>query len=298
MNSLNEEWLQKFLTYLEVERHYSLATVDNYRRDIIDFYQFLDEIKQFLLSVTVRDVRLYTNVLYDRHYKRTTMQRHMSSLRSFYRFLLQQKQVDENPFEYVVMKRKEKRLPTFFYEKEMEALFQATEGEEPLQIRDQALLETLYATGMRVSECVALKITDIDFNGRFLLVHGKGNKERYIPFNQHAAQSLQYYIETVRRTLMKKTSHPYVFVNARGEALTTRGVRYILNQIIKRSSLNSHIHPHELRHTFATHLLNHGADMRTVQELLGHVDLSSTQIYAHVTRESLQKTYRHCHPRA
>lgn len=292
------DWVANFLTYLEVERHYSDETIKNYRRDIEDFLQFLKEEDCEMMQVTVRDVRYYTNVLYERNYKRTTMQRHMSSLRSFYRFLLQQHQVTENPFEYVVMKRKEQRLPAFFYEKEMEALFQATKGDEPLKKRDHALLEMLYATGMRVSECVQLTIEDIDFNGRFLLVHGKGNKERYIPFNQHALTSLKDYIQTARQTLMGSETHRFVFVNSRGKPLTTRGVRYILNQIIKRSSLNTHIHPHELRHTFATHLLNHGADMRTVQELLGHVDLSSTQIYAHVTRESLQKTYRHCHPRA
>lgn len=293
------DWIQRFTDYLRLERQYSEETILNYQHDLKDFLSFLSETGDTdFLKVTYRDVRIYVSELYDKNYKRTTMQRKMSSLRTFYRYLLQNKQIDENPFEYVVMKKNEKRLPQFFYEKEMDALFQATEGDTPLLIRDRALLETLYASGMRVSECVGLQLSDIDFYGQFFLVHGKGNKERFAPFNHHTLNALRKYLDEARPQLMKEKQHSTVFVNSKGDPLTARGVRYILNQIIKRSSLNANIHPHELRHTFATHLLNHGADMRTVQELLGHVDLSSTQIYAHVTKESLQTTYRHFHPRA
>lgn len=293
------DWIQRFTDYLRLERQYSEETILNYQHDLKDFLSFLSETGDTdFLKVTYRDVRIYVSELYDKNYKRTTMQRKMSSLRTFYRYLLQNKQIDENPFEYVMMKKNEKRLPQFFYEKEMDALFQATEGETPLLIRDRALLETLYASGMRVSECVGLQLSDIDFYGQFFLVHGKGNKERFAPFNHHTLNALRKYLDEARPQLMKEKQHSTVFVNSKGDPLTARGVRYILNQIIKRSSLNANIHPHELRHTFATHLLNHGADMRTVQELLGHVDLSSTQIYAHVTKESLQTTYRHFHPRA
>lgn len=293
------DWIQRFTDYLRLERQYSEETILNYQHDLKDFLSFLSETGDTdFLKVTYRDVRIYVSELYDKNYKRTTMQRKMSSLRTFYRYLLQNKQIDENPFEYVVMKKNEKRLPQFFYEKEMDALFQATEGDTPLLIRDRALLETLYASGMRVSECVGLQLSDIDFYGQFFLVHGKGNKERFAPFNHHTLNALRKYLDEARSQLMKEKQHSTVFVNSKGDPLTARGVRYILNQIIKRSSLNANIHPHELRHTFATHLLNHGADMRTVQELLGHVDLSSTQIYAHVTKESLQTTYRHFHPRA
>lgn len=293
------DWIQRFTDYLRLERQYSEETILNYQHDLKDFLSFLSETGDTdFLKVTYRDVRIYVSELYDKNYKRTTMQRKMSSLRTFYRYLLQNKQIDENPFEYVVMKKNEKRLPQFFYEKEMDALFQATEGDTPLLIRDRALLETLYASGMRVRECVGLQLSDIDFYGQFFLVHGKGNKERFAPFNHHTLNALRKYLDEARPQLMKEKQHSTVFVNSKGDPLTARGVRYILNQIIKRSSLNANIHPHELRHTFATHLLNHGADMRTVQELLGHVDLSSTQIYAHVTKESLQTTYRHFHPRA
>ena len=182
----------------------------------------------------------------------------------------------------------------------MDALFESVTGTKPLELRNRALLEILYGTGIRVSECANLTIEAIDFDSSVLLVHGKGNKDRYVPFGSFAADALKEYLENGRALLMEKyhKEHPYVFVNHHGEQITSTGIEYVLNQLIKKSTLNSDIHPHMLRHTFATHLLNNGADMRTVQELLGHANLSTTQIYAHVTKESLQKNYRTFHPRA
>lgn len=182
----------------------------------------------------------------------------------------------------------------------MDALFESAQGEQPLDLRNQALLEVLYGTGIRVSECANLTVDAVDFQASVLLVHGKGNKDRYVPFGSFAQDALKDYLENSRALLMTKyqKKHPYVFVNHHGEQITPTGIEYVLNQLIKKSSLNAEIHPHMLRHTFATHLLNNGADMRTVQELLGHANLSTTQIYAHVTKESLQKNYRTFHPRA
>ena len=292
------DWLEQFTKYLQVERLYSEKTIDNYLRDLKQFQSFLKEhLNESLLTVNYRIARIYLSHLYDLDYKRTTMQRKISSLRTFYNFLLQQKQIAENPFEYLVIQKKEKRLPTFFYEKEMDILFQSIDTSTILGKRNLALLELLYGTGIRVSELVNLRLSDITMDAKFILVHGKGNKDRYVPFNNHVQFALKDYI-TQARTALIKEDHDIVFVNHLGKPLTDRGVRHILNQIIKKSSLTAEIHPHELRHTFATHLLNNGADMRSVQELLGHVDLSSTQIYAHVTTDSLQKIYRHCHPRA
>lgn len=198
------------------------------------------------------------------------------------------------------MKKKQAKLPRFFYEKEMDALFESAKGTSPLDYRNLALVEVLYGTGIRVSECAGMKVSDIDFSTNVVLIHGKGNKERYVPFGSFAQDALKEYLENGRSVLIKKyrKEHPYVFVNHHGEPITPTGIEYVLNQLIKKSSLNSDIHPHMLRHTFATHLLNNGADMRTVQELLGHANLSTTQIYAHVTKESLQKNYRTFHPRA
>lgn len=295
------DWPSEFYRYLEVERGYSEKTVAAYRGDFSVFQTFLnDSGNGNYLELDHRDVRVYLAYLNERGYSRNTISRKIASLRAFYQFLLREEVIAENPFTYVHLKKKNQKLPRFFYEKEMAALFEAVAGEEPLQQRNRGLLEILYGSGLRVSECANLKLGDIDWSGGVLLVLGKGNKERYVPFSEHARGALQEYLAEGRQTLMakKKQTHSFIFVNNQGNPLTSRGIRYILDQVIKKSSLDSQIHPHMLRHTFATHLLNNGADMRTVQELLGHVNLSSTQIYAHVTKESLQKNYRHFHPRA
>lgn len=294
-------WLQEFLDYLVVERNYSIKTQEAYGNDIQDFFDFLTETgdNQYL-EVDHQDIRIYLSFLYDKNYSRNSVSRKISSLRSFYQYLLQQRIVSENPFSYIQMRKKQLRLPRFFYEKEIEALFEAAHGLFPLDLRNEALLEVLYGTGIRVSECANIQVQDVDFETNVLLIHGKGNKERYVPFGSFAGEALATYSEKGRIPLMEKyhKRHPYLFVNHHGERITSTGIQYILKQIIKKSSLTTDIHPHMLRHTFATHLLNNGADMRTVQELLGHVSLSSTQIYTHVTKESLQKNYRNFHPRA
>ena len=177
-------------------------------------------------------------------------------------------------------------------------LFEANEGETPKEKRELAILELLYATGIRVSELTSIQLKDVDFSLSILRVMGKGRKERYVPFGQFAHEALQLYVTDARPILMKKQQHDSLFVNMRGEPLTARGVRYILNELVKKTELTTTIYPHMIRHTFATHLLNQGADLRTVQELLGHASLSSTQVYTHVTKEHLRNTYMNAHPRA
>lgn len=299
MNEL--QWKDTFLHYLIIERHYSELTKKAYDEDISDFSDFLAETGDAsFLKVELTDVRIYLGRLNEKEFSRNTISRKISSLRAFYQFLLKNEIVSENPFSYVNLKKKSLRLPRFFYEKEMEALFVAVKGDEPLDFRNEALLEVLYGTGIRVSECRSIRLQDIDFDLGVLLVHGKGNKERYVPFGHYAAVAMDNYMKLGRNVLMEKyqKKHDYLFVNHYGDQITTTGIEYVLNQVIKKSSLTTEIHPHMLRHTFATHLLNNGADMRTVQELLGHASLSSTQIYAHVTKEHLQKDYRSFHPRA
>ena len=213
--------------------------------------------------------------------------------------MLREKLVEENPFSLVTIPKSEKRLPEFFYEDELKLLFRSCETETPLGMRNKALLEILYATGIRVSECCQIRLNDLDFYLSTVLVHGKGHKERYVPFGSFAKISLEQYIYNGRKKLLtSENPHDVLFVNHRGGPLTTRGVRKVLNGMIEKSALNGKIHPHMLRHTFATHLLNNGADLRSVQELLGHAFLSSTQIYTHVTKEHLRKTYMSHHPRA
>jgi len=298
---VNQTAKATFLQYLITERHYSELTKKAYEEDITHFELFLDQTGDTdFSSVTLQDVRIYLGELNEKGLSRNSVSRKISSLRAFYQFLLKNQLVKDNPFSYIHLKKKTLRLPKFFYEKEMDALFEAVKGEGPLDFRNEAILEVLYGTGTRVSECSGIKLKDIDFDLSVLLVHGKGNKERYVPFGHYAAVAMREYMEQSRTPLMSKykKSHEFLFVNHHGDPITATGIEYVLNQVIKKSSLTSDIHPHMLRHSFATHLLNNGADMRTVQELLGHASLSSTQIYAHVTKEHLQKNYRQFHPRA
>ena len=297
----NQKLIELFLNYLISERDYSVLTKKAYQEDIEQFNVFLQQTGDSDFSkVSIQDVRIYLGELNENKLSRNSVSRKISSLRAFYQFLLRNDLVKDNPFSYVHLKKKNLRLPRFFYEKEMEILFQVVKGENPLDYRNEAILEVLYGTGIRVSECAGIKLKDIDFELNVLLIRGKGNKERYVPFGHYAAVAIQQYMKKSRDPLMKKyqKAHPVLFVNHHGDGITSTGIEYVLNQVIKKSSLTSDIHPHMLRHTFATHLLNNGADMRTVQELLGHSSLSSTQIYAHVTKEKLQKNYRQFHPRA
>ncbi|MGM0212612.1 tyrosine recombinase XerC [Enterococcus sp. AZ109] len=297
----NEERIQDFMRYLITERGYSVKTKEAYLRDLQDFCDFLKGSgNEELLTIDHLDVRVYLAYLNDQEYSRNTISRKIASLRSFYQYLLRREKIDENPFSYVHLKKKKNRLPRFFYEKELDVLFQSVEGNKPLDQRNRALLEVLYGAGLRVSECANLTFSVIDFDNSVMLIHGKGNKDRYVPLGSYAADALQEFRLDGRKLIMERfgKEHDYVFINHRGVQITPTGIEYVLNQLIKKSSLNSTIHPHMLRHTFATHLLNNGADLRTVQELLGHSNLSTTQIYTHVTKESLQKSYRSFHPRA
>lgn len=297
------ELIKLFEQYLTVERQYSDKTVNAYLEDLQEFQSFLNETgKQSDLKLVDRfDVNVYMSYLFDRHLERSSISRKVSSLRSFYRFLVKNELIGKNPFELVQLKKQSNKLPHFFYEKEMNLLFDAVYNAEGGQhLRNIAILEILYGTGMRVSECANLRWSDIDFSMQTVLVLGKGNKERYIPFGRYAKEALQRYQKEEWQPLLLKyhQDHDVVFVNHYGRPITATGIEYILNQIIDHSSLTGKIHPHMLRHSFATALLNNGADLRTVQELLGHASLSTTQIYTHVTKEKLQESYRKYFPRS
>ncbi|RHW36417.1 tyrosine recombinase XerC [Neobacillus notoginsengisoli] len=292
--------LKLFVEYLQIEKNSSQYTIDHYEYAIVEFFEMLAE--QGIVNVEevqYHDARLYLTRLFELKQARKTISRKISSLRSFYKFMLRENLIKENPFSLVVLPKSEKRLPNFFYEDELEVLFQSCKTDTPLGERNLAILELLYATGIRVSECSTIAVKDLDFFLSTVLVKGKGGKERYVPFGTKAAEALKLYVDNGRKRLLEgKPNQDALFLNSRGGALTARGIRLILDKMIEQSSLTAKIHPHKLRHTFATHLLNNGADLRTVQELLGHAFLSSTQIYTHVTNEKLKKTYMAHHPRA
>ncbi|WP_017471873.1 tyrosine recombinase XerC [Amphibacillus jilinensis] len=292
---------KQFSLYLQIEKNASPYTLINYKQDLNIFFQFLHkEQMKSLNEVDDRVVRLFLTNLYEQKLSRKSVARKISTLRTFYRYLEREEIVENNPFLSIALPKAEQPLPHFLYKEELAQLFMASDLSSPLGQRNQALLELMYATGIRVSECQGLTIDALDFSLHTVLVYGKGRKERYVPFGTFAATALQRYIAEGRQQLLTKSNldSSAVFLNAKGTPLTDRGIRFILNKIVKDAALTIHIHPHALRHTFATHLLNEGADLRSVQELLGHDHLSSTQIYTHVTKDRLKDVYMKNHPRA
>lgn len=289
----------QFKMYLQIEKNASPYTIKEYLLDLDEFFLFMqkEQIDQ-LSDVNDACVRLFLMDLYDRSLSRRTIARKLSALRTFFKFLEREHVVTDNPFMGSRLPKQDKKLPNFLYQEELAQLFEVSDDSEPLGQRDQALLELLYATGMRVSECHGLTLKDVDLSLHTVKVLGKGNKERYIPFGSYAHTALKRYINDGRERLRKNNEVDVVFLNAKGKPLTTRGMRLILNKLTEKAALTVHVHPHMLRHTFATHLLNAGADLRSVQELLGHADLSSTQLYTHVTKDRLKDVYNHSHPRA
>ncbi|KGA98261.1 tyrosine recombinase XerC [Alkalihalobacillus alcalophilus ATCC 27647 = CGMCC 1.3604] len=292
-----------FFQYMKIEKNVSGHTMTNYQIDLNDFnhFMFVQEISSEK-EVTREHVRRYLTYLFEKKYERKTVSRRISALRSYFRFLEREEILSENVFNMTTLPKQTKRLPHFLYEQEMIQLFNSLQGEEPLLQRDKAIIELLYATGMRVSECQQLQLSDIDFMIGTVFVHGKGNKERYVPVGEFACEALNTYIEDGRAKLLAKSvnreTNNHLFLNYKGGPLSTRSFRTLLTKRVKEAALTSHVSPHHLRHSFATHLLNNGADLRVVQELLGHESLSTTQIYTHVTKERLRDVYMQNHPRA
>lgn len=300
---LRKEWAEKFYNYLLVEKDGSRLTTENYRRDISDFERFMlaktgSDFKWN--EVQVVHIRSYLAWLSHENYARRTIARRISSLRSFYKFLLREEYIGQNPFTRVRTPKLDKRLPVFLEETEMNSLLDLPDT-SPLGLRDQAVLEMLYATGCRVSELAGLHLEETDLSGLFVLLHGKGSKDRIVPIGHTCKEALLRYYAQSRTPLMQKyhvAEHRFVFVNNRGGALTDRSVRRILDKYVQKLALQKNVSPHTIRHSFATHLLEHGADLRAVQELLGHASLSTTQIYTHITNERINKVYQKSFPRA
>ncbi|WP_082234181.1 tyrosine recombinase XerC [Halobacillus massiliensis] len=292
---------QLFIEYLQIEKNASPLTISQYSDEIENLFIFMDkEGLEHLEELDDSVIRIYLSGLYEQNLSRRSVSKRLSCLRSFYRFLEREEVVKNNPFLRIHLPKQSQPIPQFFYEEELKKLFTVSDLKTPLGQRNQAILEILYATGMRVSECVGLEKKDLDLSLTTVLVRGKGRKERYVPFGEFAKDALIRYIEDGRYVLQAKSSKETdkIFLNARGNGITARGIRGILNKMVEEAALTVNIHPHKLRHTFATHLINEGADLRSVQELLGHEHLSSTQIYTHVTKDRLRNVYMNSHPRA
>lgn len=303
MHNIQDNLQKKFLEYLQVEKNYSELTISCYAKDITLFYEFLQSKYQQGFQwqqISILDIRSYLAFLNQEHYAKRTVARRISSLRSFFKYLVRENYLEYNPFLKIATPKLDKKLPSFLDELEINELL-ALPAHNVLGLRDQAVLELLYATGCRVSELVGLTLENVDLANRYVLLHGKGNKERIVPLGKISCDALQEYYDKSRKVILNKyagSEHNYVFINSRGGILTDRSVRRILEKYINQLALHKKVSPHTIRHTFATHLLDHGADLRAVQELLGHVNLSTTQIYTHVTAERISDVYRHNHPRA
>lgn len=291
------EWLQKFLTYLEVEKNYSHYTICNYQLDLEEFFGYCSKQHIDFSMVTYVQARRYLNFLYyEKSDKATSISRKISSIRSFYRFLANHGQ-ENYSFHLLKLPKKGKRLPKYLEYNEIEEIFDIPDLNTPLGERNALILEMLYATGMRVGELVSIQINNINHFDKSIKILGKGNKERIVYYNNITEKRLKLYLENGRKQLNKNDS-VYLFLNRLGGPLTTRGVEFILEQIMKNTSITKHVTPHMLRHSFATHLLNEGCDLLSVQELLGHESLSATNIYTHVTNDRMKDIYLKTHPRA
>ncbi len=305
--SVLANWIEEYLKHLEYQRNASPHTLRNYASDLEQFYLYLartaegserpePELDQ-IDNITIRE---FLGHLYQRGNKKSSVARKLATVRSFIKFLRGEGAVSTNPAKLVATPRQEKRLPDFLPTGSVVELIEAPDTSSILGKRDRAILELLYATGLRVSELVGLDLGDIDLGEKILRVLGKGRKERVVPFGQKALEALEDYMRA-RADLIKQVRNAEVdavFLNARGGRLTSRSVEYLIDRYVEKLAQRLKVHPHTLRHSFATHMLNAGADLRAIQELLGHESLSTTQKYTHVSTEQLMRVYKACHPRA
>lgn len=304
-------YTQSFIEHLQWERHLSPYTVRNYETDLVPFFEFLRGegiadlrlvdrklVRKYVAWLAMeRQVRL-TKASVKQGHDTPSVARKLSVLRSFYRFLVREKLLDINPVSRISMPKLDKRVPTFLSKQEVGKLIEAPELGTPLTLRDRALLELLYAAGIRVSEIVGLDIDNIDLDAREVRVLGKGSKERISLMGKPALHALERYINLGRGKLVGKRRTEALFLNRYGARLSVRSVQNTVRRYSLKEGLSQKVHPHSIRHSFATHLLDGGADLRVVQELLGHESLSTTQIYTHLTTAEARKTYTKAHPRA
>jgi tyrosine recombinase XerC len=294
-----EELFQKYIKHLQVERGISAYTVRNYSTDIQGFLDFLGSNKVTSLSKVDRAMmRRYLGWLQEQGITRTSISRKLSALRSFYRYLMRENLVNSEPLSSLSAPKLEQRLPTFLSTDEIVRLVEAPDTSTPNGMRDRAILELLYAAGLRLSEIVDLNVNDVDLNSRQIRAWGKGSKERIVLMGKPAAEALMRYVKHGRPKLQGKKRSQALFLNRFGDRIARRRIEYIIERYARQAGLDMRVYTHMLRHTFATHMLDGGADLRTVQELLGHARLATTQVYTHVSQNQIRRTYLAAHPRS
>ena len=300
----DKELIVKFEEYLFVIKNYSNYTVNGYIKDVTDFAKFIRENKFAARLIDVKRSKTchyYVSELVRKGYVAKSINRKISSLRTFYNYLLKEGLIDFNYFTEVENVKTPKKLPSFVDEGDMKAILDSIDTSTDLGSRNRVLLELLYATGMRVSELCSLEVKQLNFYNKTIKVNGKGKKDRIVVLYDSISDILKYYVDFTRSNLLSISGNEEirnVFINYKGTPLTPRGVRKIINSVIENCAINKHVSPHMIRHSFATSLLNNGADLRIVQELLGHENLQTTQIYTHVSTENIKKAFETSFPRA
>lgn len=287
-----KENIELFCNYLLIDKKYSSNTIESYRRDLMKFDNFCNK---KVTNITEMDIRKYLEYLTNQNESKTSVARNISSLRSYYKFLIIEKVISNNPTENIELPKLDKRLPKTLDEEDIDKLLDIKLIDK-FSYRNKAMIELMYATGLRVSELVNLKVHDIDLDMALVATMGKGSKERIIPIGDYSLYYIKEYITKYRNSMLKREYNDYLFLNNHGKQMTRQGFFKILKNIANENHINKNFSPHTLRHSFATHLLNHGADLRSIQELLGHSDISTTQIYTHVSNEILRENYDEYHP--
>lgn len=298
---LDRNPLSEYLVYLKIEKGLANNSVVSYERDLLQYIYFLEKEKITNWDeITRYEVVLFLQKMKEKEKSENTIVRMTSSLRQFHQFLRQEKIVKIDPMQYVETPKKTSSLPKVLSTKEIEQLLEAPDIETEIGLRDRAILEVMYATGLRITELVKLTLDELHLTMGFIQTVGKGNKERILPIGGEAIKWLNKYLNKTRPILESKAKEEssYVFLNARGKGLTRQGVWKNLKKIVRQAGIKQNVTPHMLRHSFATHLLENGADLRIVQELLGHSDISTTQIYTHITKARMKNVYEQYHPRA
>ena len=287
------KYIDKFIEYLQVIKKDSNYTLINYKDDLLELYNKNND----LLNIKREDVSIYLEYLYKNNYSRNTISRKLSAIRSFYNYLVKEEIINNNPFKEVSNPKKEQSLPKYVKNDDLEKMFLVSDKTNPLGQRNNLILEMLYATGVRVSELVNIKLSDINYDDNTIKILGKGRKMRIVIFGSFCEDALNLYLRDGRKKLLK-SNNDFLYLNKNGTKLSDRSVRNIINDIIFKCSIDYKVSPHTLRHTFATDMLNNGGDLVSVKDLLGHTSLDTTSIYTHVSNAGIKKVYEFAHPRA
>jgi len=288
------DYIEEFINYLLFEKKYSLNTINSYKKDLLKFQSYCINNKIAICKVDKSDIQNYIQTL-GKIMNMNSVSRNISTLKSFYKFLLLNKNVTKNPLTSIKNPKIKKTLPKVLSEEEINTLLDISLNND-FDYRNKAMLELMYSSGLRVSELINLKVNDVDLDDSLVRIFGKGSKERIVPLSQYAVDALSDYISFYRSKLFKHGQNDFLFLNNHGLPMTRQGFFKIIKKLAKEKEIKTDFSPHTLRHSFATHLLKNGADLRSIQELLGHSDVSSTQIYTHITNERLQNNYVEFHP--